>query len=141
MLKDLWCIICVSTASKDLNINVARPILTDMRELRKKHHLTGLSVYGHKNVLTLIEGAKEQVVLEYRSILKHPGHHTIIKLLDAPILYACFQDYPLALRAISADLKPLDDFQDPDMEEYLEEFVNFNQPASRLVKDFIKNNS
>ncbi len=141
MTESFWCIVCVSTAIKELDIDMARNILTDLRKWRSEQGVTSLSIYANKNVLSLIEGPKEKVIQEYRAIAKHPGHHSIIKLFDAPTTNIFFQDYPLLLRSLSRDLKPLDDFNDPDMAEYFGEFLNIKQAVSFLVRDFIKNNS
>ena len=141
MDNELWCIVGVSSASQDFTVQESEGMLDYSRQDRQLKNITSLVVYADKNALFLIEGTYEAVKSEYSMLLTHTGHHNIIKMFDQSIKYRMFEDYPLAFKSISKDLKALDDFTDEDMQEYFNEFLLMNLPVSKIVKDFIKNNS
>lgn len=137
----MWCIICISSVAKDLNIQEAEQMLKAARISRKERDITGLAVYADRNNLILIEGEKSAVRNDFDAARQHAGHYNIIKIYDKSLSTLFFQDYPLAVRSVSRDLKMFDDFTEPEQKKFFDEFLALNNSVSQVIREFIRNNS
>ncbi|WP_207532635.1 BLUF domain-containing protein [Desertivirga arenae] len=140
--SNIWCIITLSTGIKDLCAALSANILAEGFLSRTSNTLTGLCVFSRNNNLILVEGDKEKVHESYQKSKKNPYHHSIIKIYDGPVPFRCFEDYPLAFKALAPSIyKELDTFKTPGQLEYFEEYLKIDHISSILVKNFIINNS
>ena len=140
-MEELWCIVCISSVAKDLTNQEAEQMLTAARISRKERNVTGLVVYSDRNNLILIEGEKSAVRNDFEAARQHAGHYNLIKMYDKSISTPFFQDYPLAVRSVSRDLRMFDDFTEPEQKEYFNKFLSLDNMVSQVVREFIKNNS
>lgn len=140
--NNLWAILYVSSAMKNLSPADVEYYLNLNKEFRIKSKITGIVVLAQNNVLVLQEGEKENVKAEFEAEKKHPAHHSLIKVFDGPIEGLYFEDFPLAFKPIgNPDLAHLDVFTQPNFKEYLDEILNLDQSVPRIIKEFIQNNS
>lgn len=140
--NNLWAILYVSSAMKDLSVSDVEYFLTANRKVRQENKITGIAILAMNNVLVIQEGIKEVVKAEFDNEKKHPAHHSLIKLYDGPISHRYFEDFPLAFKPIGfPEYKHLDSFSEPGHKEYFDEFLLADNSVSKLVKDFIKNNT
>lgn len=140
--KELWAMVCVSSAEEILNKEEVEQLLAEARSKQALNGLTGIIIFSDGNVLMLVEGEKDVVQAQFTGILRSPKHHSVMKIADMAIPHRYFEDYPLAFKPIhSEQLKSLDDFAEPERKEYLEECLSLNHPIIKLLRDFIKNNT
>lgn len=140
--SNLWAILYVSSAMKNLSVSDVEYFLTANRRVRQENKITGIAILAMNNVLVVQEGTKEIVKAEFDNEKKHPAHHSLIKLYDGPISHRYFEDFPLAFMPIGiSEYKHLDSFSETGHKEYFDEFLQGDNPVSKLVKDFIKNNT
>ncbi|WP_207423442.1 BLUF domain-containing protein [Desertivirga brevis] len=138
----LWSIVLLSTTMKDITLEQIEKDLYRRREIRKKNGITGIVINARGNILLSAEGKKEHVKLQYDEIKKYQGHHSIIKLYFGPIPFRFFEEDPLAFKSLGVEEhKFLDSFKSEEQKEYLQEVLNIEHPVSRIINDFIKNNS
>ncbi|WP_423147360.1 BLUF domain-containing protein [Rubrolithibacter danxiaensis] len=142
MEKGQWCIVYVSSATKELTSDYLAEVIETTRHYRRAHNNSGLTILSHQNLLVTIEGTQESVLAEYQLAKMHPFHHSVIKLYEGPVPHRFFEDYILAFKIIAPEnFKDLDNFKTPGKKEYLEEFLNLANPVSTIVANFIRNNT
>ena len=140
--NNLWAIIYVSSAMKDLSLSQVSGFVEMKRKTRIEQGVTGLVILAQNNVLVVQEGLSAGVKGEFEDDRKHPGHHTMIKLFDGPIKQRFFEGFPLAFKPIgNKAFNHMDDFITPENKEYFEEILQMEHLISKLMRDFIKNNS
>ncbi|MDB5013486.1 MAG: hypothetical protein JWQ25_1688 [Daejeonella sp.] len=136
----IYALVYLSTIDKDLSIQQGFEVISRRREVNKKLNASGLLINSGGNILRLLEGSKDIIQKLYDHARLEP-QHDVTKIYFGPIQQRYFSDYPLALRIISGNLKPLDDFQSEEMKGYWEMLMELNEPIINLIKDFIRNNS
>ena len=135
-----YALVYLSTIDKNLTIEEAREVIARRREVNMAIGASGLLINSGGNILRLLEGSRDIVQNLYEHARLEP-QHDVTKIYFGPIQQRYFSDYPLALRIISGNLKPLDDFQSDEMKEYWQMLLELNEPVIHLIKDFIRNNS
>ncbi len=140
MERRFRCIILISSAKKELELSEAEQMIASARKERAERDITSLVVFACSNILILLEGEPDPVAKEFREVHMHNGHHSIIKLFDQDVPHRFFDGYPLAFKSVSKDLKLLDDFTEREQQAYFDGFLALENPVSRIVSTFIKNN-
>ena len=141
-IDSLWAILYVSSAIKELSTSDVEYFLTLNRKSRSENNITGIVLFSQNNVLVIEEGLKDPVKAEFEKEKKHPAHHSIIKLFDGPIQHLFFESFPLAFKTIGkSPYSHLDDFATSEQKEYFDELLELDTSISKLIRDFIKNNS
>ncbi|WP_207533993.1 BLUF domain-containing protein [Desertivirga arenae] len=140
--NELWSVVLLSTTVKEITPEQIEKDLAKRREVRKANGITGIVINARGNILLLAEGAKAQVQHQYEEIKKYQGHHSIIKLYFGPVPFRFFEEEPLAFKSLGVEAyKFLDSFTSIEQKEYFQEVLDIHHPVSRIISDFIKNNS
>ena len=98
-------------------------------------------MFGSGNIMRMLEGKKEDVISKFNYLKSSHIHSDILKLAKKAIPQRFFEDYPLDFLPINHPAyKELNDFNEPEVMEYLEECLNIDNPLIKVLKDFLKNN-
>ena len=98
-------------------------------------------MFGFGNIMRMLEGQKEDVISKFNYLKSSHIHSDILKLAKKAIPQRFFEDYPIDFLTINHPAyKELNDFNEPEVMEYLEECLNIDNPLIKVLKDFLKNN-
>jgi hypothetical protein len=138
--SQVYALVYLSTIDKNISIEQGKEVIARRREVNRAIGASGLLINSGGNILRLLEGSKETLQKLYDHARLEP-QHDVTKIYFGTIPQRYFSDYPLALRVVSGNLKPLDDFQSDEMKDYWEMLLELNEPVINLIKDFTRNNS
>lgn len=139
MKTDLYHLVYISSAIKDLKHSQLQDLVNTSCEKNKKHNITGLLIYVENNFLQVLEGSRKDVLELFENIQNDARHTSIIKLVSEAIDKRIFGDWSMALRIIGAK-----ELQARCNNLSLLEITDINEELARekayiLIRSFLKN--
>ena len=75
----------LSTAGNELTKEQIKSLL-DHTLKKNTLDISGFLICSERNFFQLIEGEKEQILEQFSTILEDPRHHSLIKIVDKPVV-------------------------------------------------------
>jgi len=135
----MYYLIYISTAVKLMNPQELTEILTISRKKNLENNITGMLLYAEGTFIQVLEGAEQDVLSTYRTIIMDLRHKNLIKLVSAPIEKRAFPEWSMGFAVIGASkMAELQGYIHPD-DIFFEDSAT--DPAISIMKTFVENNN
>lgn len=99
---DLYSIVYVSTAAREVPLNELMRLLDGARRRNAQEQVTGVLLYADKSFMQYLEGPAEGLSRVYEAIKTHPLHYGLIDLVREPIAAREFAEWSMAFHLAGA---------------------------------------
>ncbi len=137
MLKEIFHLSYVSTASECLKFDDFRKILESANHNNNEKNITGILVYCNNHFFQILEGNKEDVLSIYENILVDRRHDNLIKLQEGYSEKRQFERWEMAFKSYNTELQQLDNFNNEEFYSYLkDQLSDSNHVSLKILTDF-----
>lgn len=116
-VPQLYELIYVSLATREMSLPDLAALLTECRDNNRRYNITGLLVYHNREFMQLLEGRKEDVLNLYDLIVRDERHQQVHLMWEGAIAQRSFADWRMAF--LMPGEMSLDD--DPAYSRFLQE--------------------
>jgi hypothetical protein len=99
---DLYAIVYVSTAVRQVSLGDMRGLLEDARHRNAAAGITGVLLYSEGSFMQYLEGPARSLAEVYGLIKTHPLHYGLIDLVREPIAVREFAEWSMAFQVVGA---------------------------------------
>ncbi|MEX1200498.1 MAG: BLUF domain-containing protein [Methylophaga sp.] len=103
MDRDLYKVMYISSATRDMSANALEAMMVKCRQKNVFFDITGYMVYHEGNIIQLLEGNRTSVEYIYNTIRLDSRHQEIIELCTAPIEKRAFADWQMGFKKIERE--------------------------------------
>lgn len=93
---ELYELIYVSVATRDISAADLKSLLDDARRKNAQRNVSGLLVYHHGEFMQLLEGGKEEISSIYHRVVEDERHRQVNLLWNGPIRERSFASWEMA---------------------------------------------
>lgn len=140
MVPELYKIMYISSATRDMGDNELESMLIKCREKNTFFDITGYMLYHEGNIIQLLEGKRTMLEYIYNTIRLDTRHHDIIELCAAPIEKRAFADWKMGFQNINRQqIQKLNTIQDLFYDELpVSQLEHFCSRATLFFETFLK---
>lgn len=140
MDRELYKIMYISSATRDMSAEELETMLVKCREKNTFFDISGYMLYHRGHILQLLEGSRTTVEYIYNTIRLDNRHHNIIELCTAPINQRAFADWKMGFQNIDRQqIQQVNTIQDLFLGELsLLQLEQFCSRATVFFETFLK---
>ncbi|GAB2780681.1 hypothetical protein HNQ93_001323 [Hymenobacter luteus] len=128
-----------SSATTPMSEQELADLLAQSRHWNTAHHLTGLLLYSHGNIMQVLEGPEHEVEYIFSRIRLDQRHQNVLKLADGPISFRNFSQWSMGFKVVDpAAFQQLTGYRNLTSSSYLSTYSeNENESLHALLTSFV----